>query len=115
MHSFLEELKRFARARGKKYRLKVYRLVLLFSIALVFIFAAAIALSKIFLALAGSAAVSFIAYWIFSRIRNFEFAAVIEYIKNLLQRLRGSIRDKEDELKDLDKDPSQFSFLELLQ
>ena len=109
-----ESLSKFARKQRRSYRRKLFKLGLLsLAVAIVGI-ASAIALSEIvfsllvvFLVLAG-------ALFAYLKIRGIELATFLAQIRVALEKVLDLLRDKQDELKNLGEDPSDFSLRELL-
>lgn len=112
--SILDELKSYAQERKRVYKRKLLKLALVIVIVIIVCLGLAISISKIIptllLMIAGIAA----SIWVFIKIRNTEFSTLFSQIKSALQKLLDLLHGKQDELRALDKDPSEFSLLELL-
>ena len=112
--SILDELKSYAQERKRAYKRKLLKLALVVVIVIIVCLGLAISISKIIptllLIIAGIAA----SIWMFMKIRNIELSTFFSQIRSALQKLLDLMRSKEDELRALDKDPSEFSLLELL-
>jgi uncharacterized protein YaaW (UPF0174 family) len=112
--SILDELKSYAQERKRAYKRKLLKLALVIVIVIIVCLGLAISISKIIptllLMIAGIAA----SIWVFIKIRNTEFSTLFSQIKSALQKLLDLLHGKQDELRALDKDPSEFSLLELL-
>ena len=112
--SILDELKSYAQERKRAYKRKLLKLASVIVIVIIVCLGLAISISKIIptllLMIAGIAA----SIWVFIKIRNTEFSTLFSQIKSALQKLLDLLHGKQDELRALDKDPSEFSLLELL-
>jgi uncharacterized protein YaaW (UPF0174 family) len=112
--SILDELKSYAQERKRTYKRKLLKLALVVVIVITVCLGVAIFLSKIIptllLIIAGIVA----SIWMFIKIRNTELSTFFAQIRSALQKLLNLLRSKQDELRALDKDPSEFSLLELL-
>ena len=112
--SILDELKSYAQERKRAYKRKLLKLALVVVIVIIVCLGLAISISKIIptllLIIAGIAA----SIWMFMKIRNIELSTFFSQIRSALQKLLDLMRSKEDELRASDKDPSEFSLLELL-
>jgi len=112
--SILDDLKLYAQERKRAYKRKLLKLALVVVIVVIVCLALAISLSKIIptllLIIAGIVA----SIWMFMKIRNIELSSFFSQIKSALQNLLDLLHGKQDELRALDKDPSEFSLLELL-
>lgn len=112
--SILDELKSYAQERKRVYKRKLLKLALVIVIVIIVCLGLAISISKIIptllLMIAGIAA----SIWVFIKIRNTELSTFFSQIRSALQKLLDLLHGKQDELRALDKDPSEFSLLELL-
>ena len=112
--SILDDLKSYAQERKRAYKRKLLKLALVVVIVIIVCLGLAISISKIIptllLIIAGIAA----SIWMFMKIRNIELSTFFSQIRSALQKLLDLMRSKEDELRALDKDPSEVSLLELL-
>ena len=112
--SILDELKSYAQERKRAYKRKLLKLALVVVIVIIVCLGFAIFLSKIIpmllLIITGIVA----SIWVFIKIRNAELSTLFSQIRSALQKLLDLLHGKKDELRALDKDPSEFSLLELL-
>jgi len=112
--SILDELKSYAQERKRAYKRKLLKLALVVVIVIIVCLGFAIFLSKIIpmllLIITGIVA----SIWVFIKIRNTELSTFFSQIRSALQKLLDLLHGKQDELRALDKDPSEFSLLELL-
>ena len=112
--SILDELKSYAQERKRAYKRKLLKLALVIAVVIVACLGLAISLSKILPTLLLIIATIVASIWMFMKIRNIELSTFYSQIKTALQRLLDLLRAKEQELRALDKDPSEFSLLERL-
>ena len=114
MISFIDELKDFCRERKRAYKQKLLNIGFFVAALLVVCAALSIALSKIvptlFMIIAGGVG----SIWLILKVRRIELSTFISHVKDMILRLLNLLRDKQEELKDLDGDPAQFSLIELL-
>lgn len=82
--------------------------------AIVIITALAIALSKIIPMLLLIAGVIAFGTWVFVKSGKLEITKLVDYIRDLLDKLRKLIGEKEEELQQVKGDPADFSLLQLL-
>ena len=112
--SILDELKSYAQERKRAYKRKLLKLALVVVIVIIVCLALAISLSKIIPTLLLIIAGIVVSIWVFIKIRKTELSTFFSQIKSALQNLLDLLHGKQDELRALDKDPSEFSLLELL-
>jgi uncharacterized protein YaaW (UPF0174 family) len=110
----LDDLKTYARERSRAYKRKLTNIALATVALLVVGLAFSIALSKIISTVVVVAAGIAGLIWLFLRIRNVELSVFIERVKASLKKLLDLLRGIQEELRDLDKDPSEFSLLQIL-
>ena len=114
MTSFINDIRSFFVQRKRVYAKKMRWMALACVGAVVVLGALAIALSKIIPALiviAGSVAV---ATWCFLKIRKMELATLIQYIRDVLDKLFRLLKEKEDDLRQFEGNPAKFSLKEIL-
>ena len=109
-----DTLSKFAQGQRRSYRKKLFKLGALTFIAAIVGTASAIALSEVFSTLLVVLLVLAGFLFAYLKIRDIELATFLSQIKAALEKVLNLLRDKQEELKDLDKDPSEFSLRELL-
>jgi uncharacterized protein YaaW (UPF0174 family) len=114
MASYYEKIKDKFKERKKAY-IRNLRWVVVVSIAAVVVIAAlAIALSKQIPTLILIIGVLAFAAWAFTRIGKFEKSQLIDYIRNILEKILKELSEKEAEFQEMDDDPADFSLREVL-
>jgi uncharacterized protein YaaW (UPF0174 family) len=112
--TIFESLSKFAKERKLAYKKKLFKLVALIFIVTIVAVAGAIALSEIlyflllvFLVLSGC-------LFAYLKIRGTELTTFLAQIRAAIEKVLSLLRDKQEEFRDLNKDPSEFSLTELL-
>ena len=109
-----DNFSKFAQKQKRSYKMKLVKLVTLTFLVAIFGIAVAIALSEVLASLLVIILVAAVAIFVYLRIRGIELATFIAQVKAALEYVMELLRNKREELKDLDKDPSLFSLRELL-
>jgi uncharacterized protein YaaW (UPF0174 family) len=112
--TIFESISKFAKERKLAYKKKLFKLVALIFIVTIVAVAGAIALSEIlsflllvFLVLSGC-------LFAYLKIRGTELTTFLAQIRAAIEKVLSLLRDKQEEFRDLNKDPSEFSLTELL-
>jgi uncharacterized protein YaaW (UPF0174 family) len=111
---FFDELKTYARGRKRAYKRKLISIALAAVAIVVVGLAFSISLSKAIPTLLIVAGGIIGSIWVFLRVRNIELQTFIAWVKMSLEKLLDLLRQKHEELNELDEDPSEFSLLQLL-
>ncbi len=114
MTSVFEDIKSYILERPRAYKRKVIRLVLIGLTIVVVGIASAIALSELLSKFLFSALGISVCVWLFLRVSKIEVSTILARLKAALDKILEFIRGKQQELRDLKKDPAKFSLLELL-
>jgi len=100
--------------RRKQYAHKLRWLVGAAAVGIVLLIALAIALSKIILPLLLVVSVIALVGWLIVKSKRVELSKLRKFIRKALEKLLKLLREKEDELSGLDRNPADYSLLKLL-